>query len=149
MRDAVEAAMNGVRMVPCPACGRRALRAPAGPSPVSVDCAHCDARFDALADVVVVADVVRLKGTCCAGWRRHALSWREDEGGPVQRLTFWTWAQDPLALGAGNLASLLFADGDLRRSPRRGERLMPLIAADHTRRRAWALVGSKPIATLR
>jgi hypothetical protein len=149
MREAVEAAMNGVRMVPCPACGERALGAPHGGSPVSVACGRCGARFDALADVLVVSDDVRLKGGCCAGWRRHELAWHEDAQAPVQELTFWTWAQDHVTLGAGDTISLLFPDGDLRRPHGRRKRLMPLVAADHTRRHAWALVGSAPIATLR
>jgi hypothetical protein len=149
MLEAVETAMNGVRMVPCPGCGERALAAPDGPSPTQVACGRCDARFDALAEVVVAAGEERLRGGCCAGWRRHELAWRETQGSAVRRLTFWTWAQDHLVLGEGDVVSLLFADGDLHRDLRRRERLMPLMAANHSRRRAWALVGSAPIVTLR
>lgn len=150
MLDTVEAALNSVRMVPCPGCGDRALLEPSGPSPTTLVCARCGERFDALAEVVVVDDAERLRGTCCAGWRRHRLRWREPGGGPEQELEFQTWAQDHLVLGTGDVVSLLFRDGDLRRPRRRGGApLMPLMAANHTRRRAWALVGSAPVATLR
>lgn len=149
MLDAVEAALNGVRMVPCPGCGERALGAPSGPSPATLVCARCGGRFDALAEVLVLGDAERLRGTCCAGWRRHVLRWREPEGGPEQQVEFETWAQDHLLLLPGDTVSLLFAEGDLGRPHGRRDPLMPLMAANHTRRRAWALVGSAPVATLR
>lgn len=149
MLDAVEAALNSVRMVPCPGCGERALLEPSGPSPTTLACARCGGRFDALAEILVLGDAERLRGTCCAGWRRHRLRWREPGGGPEHVVEFETWAQDHLLLGRGDVVSLLFSEGDLSRPRRRRDRLMPLMAANHTRRRAWALVGSAPVATLR
>ena len=149
MLDAVEAALNGVRMVPCPGCGERALGAPSDPSPATLGCARCGGRFDALAEVVVVVDEERVRGACCAGWRRHRLRWREADGGAEHLVEFQTWAQDHLLLVPGDVVSLLFAVGDLDRPRRRRDPLMPLMAANHTRRRAWALVGSAPVATLR
>ena len=45
-------------------------------------------------------------------------------------------------------AGLLFEPGVLARARKR-RRPMPLMVANHTMRRVWALVGSAPVATLR
>jgi hypothetical protein len=148
MLHPVEAALNGLRMMPCPGCGVRALSIPRDVCGEQVaTCARCDARFDALAEVEVVADPTRMLGGCCSGFRRHDLRWRGAPDEPERTTRFETWAQDHIRLRPGDRVSLLFDAGDLHNA-RRG-RPMPLMVGNHTLRRAWALVGSAPIATLR
>ena len=148
MLDAVESALNGLRMTPCPGCADRALRVPAGPhSPCVVDCARCDRRWEAIGEVTVVRNAARLKGNCCSGFRLHDLTWAQEPGGAEQTTRFQTWAQDHLLLRSGDLVSVLFAPGDLLGTPRRPP--MPLIVANHTLRGIWGLPGCAPIATLR
>lgn len=148
MLDAVEAGLNSLRMMPCPGCGERALTRPHhGTGALSATCARCDKRFDALAEVLVVADPTSMLGGCCAGFRRHDLRWREAEDAPEHVTRFETWAQDHILLRPGDVVTLLFGAGDL--SARRRGRPMPLMVGNHTMRRAWALVGSAPLVTLR
>lgn len=147
MLDVVESGLNGLRMTPCPGCSQRALAAPREPlSPCAVTCNGCGRTWDALADVRVVRDPQRLVGNCCSGFRRHELHWRQD--GDEQVLAFETWAQDHVVLRPGDEVSLLFEPGVLARARKR-RRPMPLMVANHTMRRVWALVGSAPVATLR
>ncbi len=148
MLDAVEAGLNSLRMMPCPGCGERALATPQQRSGAQIAaCARCDARFDALAEIEVVADPTSMLGGCCAGFRRHDLHWREAAGTPERTTRFETWAQDHIALRPGDTVTLLFRAGDLR--PGRRGRPMPLMVGNHTMRRAWALVGSAPLVRLR
>lgn len=151
MFQAIEAALNGLRMMPCPGCRARALSTTADAEGQSIaTCANCDARFDALAEVRVVADAFKLRGSCCAGYRRHDLRWCAGEEGAEHLTRFDTWAQDHILLRRGDVATLLFTEGELARPIRRLRvRAMPLMVGNHTLRRAWALVGSEPIATLR
>ncbi|HEY5142442.1 MAG TPA: hypothetical protein VII98_02960 [Solirubrobacteraceae bacterium] len=148
MFDAVEAGLNSLRMMPCPGCGERALAAREQSTGALVAaCARCDGRFDALAEVEVVTDPTSMLGGCCAGFRRHDLCWREAPGAPERTTRFETWAQDHILLRPGDRVTLLFEPGDLR--PGRRGRPMPLMVGNHTMRRAWALVGSAPVVTLR
>jgi len=148
MLDAVEAGLNSLRMMPCPGCGRRGLSTAHGPTGRQMAiCGWCDARFDALAEVEVLSDRTRMLGDCCGGFRRHDLRWRAEPDGPEHVTRFETWAQDHILLRAGDSVTLLFDEGDLR--PGRRRRPMPLMVANHTVRRIWALVGSAPVCTLR
>jgi len=148
MLDAVEAGLNSLRMMPCPGCGERALATPGRSTGAQVaTCARCDGRFEALAEVRVVADPTSMLGGCCAGFRRHDLRWREEPGAPEHTTRFETWAQDHILLRPGDTVTLLFEPGDLQ--PRRRGRPMPLMVGNHTMRRVWALVGSAPVITLR
>ncbi len=151
MFQAIEAALNGLRMMPCPGCRARALSTPGGAQgAVTATCAQCDRRFDALAEVQVVADVSRIRGSCCAGYRRHDLRWRAADAEGDRLTQFDTWAQHHILLRPGDVATLLFDPGELSRPVRRlAVRAIPLMVGNHTLRRAWALVGSQPIATLR
>lgn len=151
MFQAIEAALNGLRMMPCPGCRARALSRPTtAAGAVTATCAQCDRHFDALAEVRVVADVSKIRGSCCAGYRRHDLRWRADEAGDEHLARFDTWAQDHIVLRPGDVVTLLFDPGELSKPVRRlSVRAMPLMVGNHTMRRAWALVGSQPIATLR
>jgi len=148
MLDAVEAGLNSLRMMPCPGCGERALAASQdGAGARCAACARCDARFDALAEVHVIADRTSMLGGYCAGFRRHDLRWRAADDAPESMTRFETWAQDHILLRPGDVVTLLFGAGDL--APRRRGRPMPLMVGNHTMRRAWALVGSAPVVTLR
>ncbi len=113
-------------------------------------CARCERSWDALADVTVIRDPQRLRGNCCSGFRRHELIWRHEPDGEPHATGFQTWAQDRLLLRPGDVASLLFAPGDLEpgRDSRRRPR-MPLLVANHSLRAVWALVGSVAVVTLR
>lgn len=148
MLDVVEAGLNGLRMMPCPACGQRALGAEDPARGVcAARCGRCDACFDAVAEVLVAQDLTRMRGDSCCGYRRHELRWRTAEGEPEQTTRFETWAQDHLALRPGDSVTLLFRAGEL--GPAFRGRPMPLMVGNHTQRRVWALVGSVPVATLR
>jgi hypothetical protein len=151
MADVVEAAVNSIRVTPCPGCGSQTLAARAGSlSPCVVTCSSCDRSWDALADVTVVRNTRRLHGNCCSGFRRHELLWRQGPEHPFETTRFQTWAQDRLLLRPDDVVSLLFephgldAGSDTRWRPR-----MPLLVANHTFRAVWALVGSVAVVTLR
>ena len=148
--------VNSIRRAPCPGCGEQALIAPdAAESPCVVFCARCDREWEALADVIVVHDHWWLLGSCCAGFRRHELHWRQGPDEPEHTTRLQTWAQDRLLLRSGDVVSVLFDRGDLAapapglRRRRRLQPPMPLVVANHTLRGVWALVGAAPIATLR
>ena len=150
MLDVVESALNGLRMTPCPGCSQRALSVPrSAGSPCEASCGACGACWDTLADVRVVGDSQRLHGNCCAGFRRHELRWQQTEGEAVHALRFETWAQDHVLLRPGDVATVLLEPGAIAAHAGRRRPPMPLIVANHTLRRVWALAGSAPVATLR
>ena len=123
----------------CPRCGERALDAARHvPQPAAVVCLACGASHEAIADVTVLGDRIKLVGGCCAGFLRHDLRWR-DGTGHEGSTRFETWVQDRVVLRPGHRASLLFVPGDLKR--RKGVP-MPLSAANHTLGAVWALPGS-------
>ena len=97
-------------------------------------------KLEQLTDVTVLGDDVQRTGGCCAGFLRHELRWRGDDGrdGTTR---FQTWTQDRVLLRPGDRASLVFAPGDLGRRRRVP---MPLTATNHTLGVCWELPGAPP-----
>ncbi len=146
MAEIASGAPAGLTGMSCPLCGERALAPDRSTLEIApVLCLACGASHDAIADVTVLADRVKIVGGCCAGFLRHELRW-SDAGGRDGITRFQTWAQDHVLLRPGDSASLLFAPGDLQR--RKGTP-MPLSAANHTLGAVWALPGSLPVERLR
>jgi hypothetical protein len=112
------------RTPPCPHCDGPGLidrPVPADGLEARLECAACGSRYDAVIGVTCLAVRRVTTGGCCAGFRRHEITFQDPAGPPgaERRIDFEVWTQDPVWIRPEDRFTVLLpaATGRRRRPP--------------------------------